>query len=123
MRTKRIVVLMVLWFGLQAVFMLCWPVYLFYTTGHKFFELQIYGVVLLLSTIFILVKNKTIKRIGKILLCFYSLAFTVVGTLAILVASPKKDFAIQLTIIMVINLVLLGKDFLDYIKDYLKSET
>lgn len=96
-----------IWFGLQALFMLFWPTYLYFKIRYNFYEMLILGSIILPTSLFVVSKNKKIKKIASVILWVYSVSFALIGTIANLVASPKITLAIALTIIMIINLALL----------------
>lgn len=103
------------WFALQALFTFYWPIYLYYQTGFKFYEMLLLGCIILPTSVFFMIKNKIINKIMTCLLWIYSIAFAVIGTLANLVASPKPTLALALTIIMVINIALLIENHFHFI--------
>ena len=108
MKNKRIITwLTPIWFSLQGVFAIYWPLYLYYEAGIKFFEMLVTGSILLLASLLIVVKNRIIRNIAYFLLWVYSISLAFVGTCLILVASPKRMFALVLTFIMIVNFVLL----------------
>ena len=107
MKGKIITYLIIIWFGIQAIFMLLWPIYLYFKIRHNFYEMLILGSIMLPTSLFVISKNKKIKKITSAILWVYSVSFALIGTLANLVASPKITLAIVSTIIMIINLVLL----------------
>ena len=108
MKNKRIITwLTPIWFSLQGVFAIYWPLYLYYEDGIKFFEMLVTGSILLLASLLIVVKNRIIRNIAYFLLWVYSISLAFVGTCLILVASPKRMFALVLTFIMIVNFVLL----------------
>ena len=104
-KTKLIRYLILIWFSLQAVFMLFWPIYL--NNGFKFYEMFALGCLILLSSISIIVNNNLVRKIAICFLWVYSICFAFFGTLGILVASPKPMLALVLTFIMIVNIVLL----------------
>ena len=107
MKGKIITYLIIIWFGIQAIFMLLWPIYLYFKIRNNFYEMLILGSIMLPTSLFVISKNKKIKKITSAILWVYSVSFALIGTIANLVASPKITLAIVLTIIMIINLVLL----------------
>ena len=104
-KTKLIRYLILIWFSLQAVFMLFWPIYL--NNGFKCYEVFALGCLILLSSISIIVNNNLVRKIAICFLWVYSICFAFFGTLGILVASPKPMLALVLTFIMIVNIVLL----------------
>lgn len=107
MRTKKIIYIVQIYFTLQSMFMIFWPMYLYSQKGIKFYEMLVLGCIILLSSIFIVVNKNKIRKVATCLLWIYSIAFAVIGTLANLVASPKPTLALSLTIVMIMNIVLL----------------
>lgn len=103
------------WFALQALFTFYWPIYIYYQTGFKFYEMLLLCCIILPTSVFFMIKNKIINKIMTCLLWIYSIAFAVIGTLANLVASPKPTLALALTIIMVINIALLIENHFHFI--------
>ena len=104
---KTITYLTTIWFSLQAVFMVFWPIYLYYCKGLKFYEMFVPGSILLPVSLLIVVKNRIIRNIAFFLLWVYSISFAFLSTLLIGVASPKRMIALVLTFIMIVNIVLL----------------
>ena len=104
---KTITYLTTIWFSFQAVFMIYWPIYLYYCDGLKFYEMLVTGSILLPVSLLIVVKNRIIRNIAYFLLWVYSISLAFVGTCLILVASPNRMFALVLTFIMIVNIVLL----------------
>lgn len=107
MKTKIITYSIVVWFGLQALFMFYWPIYLYNLNGFKLNEMLALGCIILPSSIFFVANNKIIRKIATCLLWIYAIAFAFFGTLANLVASAKPTLALALTIVMIINIALL----------------
>ncbi len=72
---KTITYLTTIWFSLQAVFMVFWPIYLYYCKGLKFYEMFVPGSILLPVSLLIVVKNRIIRNIAYFLLWVYSVPF------------------------------------------------
>ena len=111
MKTKIITYSIVVWFGLQALFMFYWPIYLYNLNGFKLNEMLALGCVILPSSIFIVANNKIIRKIATCLLWIYAIAFAFIGTIANLVASAEPTLALALTIVMIINIALLTANY------------
>lgn len=76
MKNKRIITwLTPIWFSLQGVFAIYWPLYLYYEAGVKFFEMLVTGSILLLLSLLIVAKNRIIRKIACFLLWVYSVPF------------------------------------------------
>ena len=105
---KTITYLTTIWFSLQAVFMFYWPIFLYYCDGIKFYEMLVTGSILLpVSLLIVVVKNRIIRNIAFFLLWVYSISFAFLSTLLIGVASPKRMIALVHIFIMIVNIVLL----------------
>lgn len=94
------------WFAIQALFMFYWPIYLYYQDGVKFYELSALGCILLLASTLIAVNKKPIIKTAIYILLIYSIFVAIIGTLSIMVASPKIWLAWVTLFIIVSNLVL-----------------
>ncbi len=106
MKNKFLKLITSSWFALQALFMLYWPIYLYNQEGVKFYEMLPLGCIILPASGFIMVKNKIIRKTSLIILLIYSIFVSIIGTLAIAVASPTIE-ALWITIFIIItNLAL-----------------
>ena len=108
MKNKRIITwLTPIWFSLQGVIEIYCPLHVYCKGGLILYEMLVTGSILLPVSLLIVVKNRIIRNIAYFLLWVYSISFAFVGTCLILVASPKHWFALVLTFIMIVNIVLL----------------
>ena len=105
MKNKRIITwLTPIWFSLQGVFAIYWPLYLYYEDGIKFFEMLVTGSILLLLSLLIVAKNRIIRKIAYFLLWVYSGPFCFFVFLYIGFAGNKD---LYLLILYIVNIVLL----------------
>ncbi len=108
MKNKRIITwLTPIWFSLQGVFAIYWPLYLYYEAGIKFFEMLVTGSILLLLSLLIVAKNRIIRKIAYFLLWVYSVPFCYVVFLYVGFAGTRVIFELVLTTIYIVNIVLL----------------
>ena len=104
---KTITYLTTIWFSLQAVFMVYWPIYLYYCDGLKFYEMLVTGSILLPVSLLIVVKNRIIRNIAYFLLWVYSVPFCFIVFLYLTLAGTRDIFVLVLTTIYIVNIVLL----------------
>ena len=104
---KTITYLTTIWFSLQAVFMVFWPIYLYYCDGLKFYEMLVPGSILLPVSLLIVVKNRIIRNIAYFLLWVYSVPFCFLVFLYILLAGSDIISQLVLLTIYIVNIVLL----------------
>ena len=104
---KTITYLTTIWFSLQAVFMVFWPIYLYYCKGLKFYEMFVPGSILLPVSLLIVVKNRIIRNIAYFLLWVYSGPFCFFVFLYLALAGTRDIFVLVLTTIYIVNIVLL----------------
>ena len=108
---KTITYLTTIWFSLQAVFMVFWPIYLYYCKGLKFYEMFVPGSILLPVSLLIVVKNRIIRNIAYFLLWVYSVPFCFFAFLYIGLACTRDIFVLILATIYIVNIVLLFLKF------------
>lgn len=108
MKRKVATNLVVIWFAMHALFMLLWPIYLYLSTGYVIPEMVTMGCVIMACSVLVKSKNQKLRRGSFAILGIYSIGFAILGIASILVASPKVWLAYVLTVIVVVNLVLLG---------------
>ena len=121
-KTKLIRYLILIWFSLQAVFMIYWPLYLHYQCGLDLYDfyrmtMLVAGCVLLPSSLLIVIQNNIIRRIATILLWIYSVPFDLICYffLAPACTGSRGNIAILvLTSIYILNIVLLLLKFYYY---------
>ena len=114
-KTKLIRCLILIWFSLQAVFMIYWPLHMYYQCGldlsnFHMMTMLVVGCVLLLSSLLIVIQNNIIRRIATVLLWIYSGPFNSICWLYLAPActGPYGDIGIfVLTNIYILNVVLL----------------
>ena len=104
---KTIIYLTTIWFSLQALFMVFWPIYLYYCDGFKFFEVLVTGSILLPASLLIVVKNRIIRNIAYFLLWVYSVPFCFLAFLYIGFGGIRDIFVYILATIYIVNIVLL----------------
>ena len=104
---KTITYLTTIWFSLQAVFMVFWPIYLYYCKGLKFYEMFVPGSILLPVSLLIVVKNRIIRNIAYFLLWVYSVPFCYVVFLYVGCAGNTDSFVLVFGTICIVNIVLL----------------
>ena len=104
---KTITYLTTIWFSLQAVFMVFWPIYLYYCKGLKFYEMFVPGSILLPVSLLIVVKNRIIRNIAYFLLWVYSVPFCFLAFLWIGFGCTSDIFVLILATIYIVNIVLL----------------
>ena len=108
MKNKRIITwLTPIWFSLQGVFAIYWPLYLYYEAGVKFFEMLVTGSILLLLSLLIVAKNRIIRKIAYFLLWVYSVPFCYVVFLYFGCAGNTNSFVLVFGTICIVNIVLL----------------
>ena len=125
-KTKLIRCLILIWFSLQAVFMIYWPLYLHYQCGLDLYDfyrmtMLVVGCVLLLSSLLIVIQNNIIRRIATIILWIYSVPFDLMCYffLAPACTGSRGNIAILvLTSIYILNIVLLLLKFYYYSMTY-----
>ena len=111
-KTKLIRCLILIWFSLQAVFMIYWPLYLHYQCGLDLYDfyrmtMLVVGCVLLLSSLLIVIQNNIIRRIATIILWIYSVPFDLMCYFFLTLAGTRDIFVLVLTTIYIVNIVLL----------------
>ena len=74
-KTKLIRCLILIWFSLQGMFAIYWPLHLYCTAGLTWNEMLVTGSILLLASLLIVVKNRIIRNIAYFLLWVYSVPF------------------------------------------------
>ena len=104
---KTITYLTTIWFSLQAVFMVFWPIYLYYCKGLKFYEMFVPGSILLPVSLLIVVKNRIIRNIAYFLLWVYSVPFCYVVFLYVGFGCAGIIPELVLLTIYIVNIVLL----------------
>ena len=104
---KTITYLTTIWFSLQAVFMVFWPIYLYYCKGLKFYEMFVPGSILLPVSLLIVVKNRIIRNIAYFLLWVYSVPFCYVVFLYVGFGCVGIRPELVLLTIYIVNIVLL----------------
>ena len=104
---KTITYLTTIWFSLQALFMVFWPIYLYYCNGLKFYEMFVPGSILLPVSLLIVVKNRIIRNIAYFLLWVYSVPFCFLAFLWIGFGCTSDIFLLILATIYIVNIVLL----------------
>lgn len=104
---KTITYLTTIWFSLQALFMVFWPIYLYYCDGLKFYEMFVPGSILLPASLLIVVKNRIIRNIAYFLLWVYSVPFCFLAFLWIGFGGARGIFVLILATIYIVNIVLL----------------
>ena len=104
---KTIIYLTTIWFSLQALFMVFWPIYLYYCDGLKFYEMFVPGSILLPVSLLIVVKNRIIRNIAYFLLWVYSVPFCFLAFLYIGFGGIRDIFVYILATIYIVNIVLL----------------
>lgn len=108
MKNKRIITwLTPIWFSLQGVFAIYWPLYLYYEAGVKFFEMLVTGSILLLLSLLIVAKNRIIRKIACFLLWVYSVPFCFCGFLWVGFGCAGIIPELVLLTIYIVNIVLL----------------
>ena len=113
MNNKRIITYLTpIWFSLQAVFMIYWPLYLHYQCGLDLYDfylmtMLVVGCVLLLSSLLIVIQNNIIRRIATIILWIYSVPFDLMCYFFLTLAGTRDIFVLVLTTIYIVNIVLL----------------
>lgn len=104
---KTITYLTTIWFSLQAVFMVFWPIYLYYCKGLKFYEMFVPGSILLPVSLLIVAKNRIIRKIAYFLLWVYSVPFCYVVFLYVGFGCAGIIPELVLLTIYIVNIVLL----------------
>ena len=104
---KTITYLTTIWFSLQAVFMLYWPIYFYYCDGSKIYEMLVTGSILLPVSLLIVVKNRIIRNIAYFLLWVYSVPFCFLAFLWIGFGVCNIKAELVLLTIYIVNIVLL----------------
>ena len=104
---KTITYLTTIWFSLQALFMVFWPIYLYYCDGLKFYEMFVPGSILLPASLLIVVKNRIIRNIAYFLLWVYSVPFCFLAFLWIGFGCVGIIPELVLLTIYIVNIVLL----------------
>lgn len=104
---KTITYLTTIWFSLQAVFMVFWPIYLYYCKGLKFYEMFVPGSILLPVSLLIVVKNRIIRNIAYFLLWVYSVPFCFCCFLLVGFGCVGIIPELVLLTIYIVNIVLL----------------
>lgn len=104
---KTITYLTTIWFSLQAVFMVFWPIYLYYCKGLKFYEMFVPGSILLPVSLLIVAKNRIIRKIAYFLLWVYSVPFCYVVFLYVGFGCVGIIPELVLLTIYIVNIVLL----------------
>ena len=113
MNNKRIITYLTpIWFSLQGMFAIYWPLHLYCTAGLTWNEMLVTGSILLPASLLIVVKNRIIRNIVYFLLWVYSVPFCFLVFLYILLAGSDIISQLVLTSIYIINIVLLSKCFI-----------
>ena len=108
MNNKRIITYLTpIWFSLQGMFAIYWPLYLYYTAGLTWNEMLVTGSILLPASLLIVVKNRIIRNIAYFLLWVYSVPFCFFVFLYLTLAGTRDIFVLVLATIYIVNIVLL----------------
>ena len=111
----------VIWFELQGILFILWPIYLHLTNWCKFTDVSFLfdvGFLVLVGSFLLTSKIKLIRRIGTIIIIFYFLESTFFF-LGIMFCAGKDKIVFSLFIIIVINFILsLDKIFIFWLNDF-----
>ena len=108
MNNKRIITYLTpIWFSLQGMFAIYWPLHLYCTAGLTWNEMLVTGSILLPASLLIVVKNRIIRNIVYFLLWVYSVPFCFIVFLYLTLAGTRDIFVLVLTTIYIVNIVLL----------------